>query len=168
MLILDLFFNIFIIIFFLLRTKDNVIIVIVIFILLEINFNYLKNYYSLKKYLKSQTDEKIKILEKDLSNKKMVYDRWYLTDEYMFSVKETKKVNYQDILVVEGGICLVGGSQNTIGYKQKIYLKNGETYKLRDRLVSSDSNSFEELIRKKNPNVYFGLMEDYQKSKVKL
>ncbi len=164
----NLFFNLIIIIFFILFAESMIAITFLVFVLFCINVDLFRDICKIKNFLKSQSEQKIINLEIDISNSKLVYDSWRLTDEYMFSLKEFKEISYQDIIVVEGGLTLVRGyGGNTIGYKQKIYLKNGEVYKLKSVLTSSDSDLFKEIILKKNPNIYFGIIEEYLKNRQK-
>ena len=159
----DIFISLFIIIFFLLF-QDIVFLLFAILIISIININFFRIIYKIKKFIKEQPNDIINKLEKDLSNNYLVYDSWYLTDEYMFSVISLEKINYKDIMVVEGGITLVTG-KNNLGYKQTLYLKNGKKYKLKDSITSSSSEIFTEIIKKKNTSTYFGIIEDYMKIK---
>ena len=117
-------------------------------------------------YFTSKTECVMFVAEK-LSNNYLIYDNWYLTSDYMFSVKNLKKVRYKDIMVVESTTALVYGSGNrfTIGHKQTICLKNGKRYKLKSELSRFNEDIFTEIIKKKNSSVYFGNIEDYLKIK---
>ncbi len=95
-------------------------------ILILINVDIFKNIRKIKRYLEFSSEDEIKILEEDLSNSYFIYDSWYLTDYYMFSLKELIKINYKDIMVIDGGLTFVSSTINNLGYKQTIYLKNGE------------------------------------------
>ena len=160
----DTFITLFIIIFFLLF-QDTVFILFAILVIFICNINFFRIIYNIKKFLKEQPNDIISKLEKDLSNNYLIYDSWYLTDEYMFSVERLEKINYKDIMVVEGWITLVSGRNNNLGYKQTIYLKNGEKYKPKAPITSSNSDIFTEFIKGKNSSTYFGIIEDYMKIK---
>lgn len=166
LLIYDLFINIFVVVLECLIFQKSIITILPLTILLIIDINFFKEFHRLKKFIRETPKEKLKKLEYDLSNNYLIYDYWYLTDEYMFSLKELIKIKYKDIIVVEGGIALVSG-YNNIGYKETIYLKNGRTYKLKSSLSSSNPSLFKEIITKKNSSTYFGIIEDYMKIKNK-
>ena len=86
------------------------------------NKDIIKQMYNIKKFVKENTVERINKLENDLSDNYLIYDDWYLTDEYMFSVRILKEISYKDIIVVEDGFTLVsGGRGKTLGNKQTIY-----------------------------------------------
>lgn len=161
--ILDIFINLFVILFFIIPSSSNIsFISLLILSLTYINIIFIKRIYEIKIFLKNQPSTKIKKLEKDLSNNYLIYDSWYLTDEYMFSLENLEKVDYKDILVIEGGLSLISG-MNNLGYKQTIYLKNGKKYKLKSHITSSTSDIFTDFLKKKNSNIYFGIIEDYMK-----
>ena len=165
LLIYSVLINIFIIVLELLLFQKNILILILI-ILFIIDINFFKEFYRLGKFIKESSKKNLKKIEYDLSNNYLIYDNWYLTEEYMFSLKKMIKVKYKDIIVVEGGLTFIGG-HNNLGYKQTIYLKNGKNYKLKSSLSSSDSDIFKEIITKKNSSTYFGVIKDYMKVKIK-
>lgn len=162
--IYDLLISLFILCFFLLF-DEKIFILLSIFIILIYNIYCIKSISKVKKFVRYSSSKDISKLEKDLSNPYLIYDNWYLTDEYMFSVLELIKINYKEILVVEGGVTLGAGKYNSIKYKQIIYLKNGKKYKLKSSFLSSDSNIFNEVIKEKNSSTYFGVIEEYMKIK---
>ena len=90
----DTFITLFIIIFFLLF-QDTVFILFAILVIFICNINFFRIIYNIKKFLKEQPNDIISKLEKDLSNNYLIYDSWYLTDEYMFSVERLEKINYK-------------------------------------------------------------------------
>lgn len=160
----NLIFNFLLILVLILLVRNIIGIVFLIFMFLNINIDFIRDICKIKRFVKSQSEQKIIVLEKNMSHSKLVYDEWYLTDEYMLSLKKLKKISYQDIIVIEEGFTLMSGYKgNTIGYKQNLYLKNGEVYKLKSMLTSSNSDLFKEFILERNPYVYFGIIEDYSK-----
>lgn len=144
----DILLNLFIVFFFL-KFEDIIFILFAILMMLICNITFFQTIYKIKKFLKEQSNDKISELEKDLSNNYLIYDSWYLTDEYMFSVEKLEKVYYRDIIVIEGGVALDTGKYNAIKYKQTVYLKNGEKYKLKSSFSSPNSDIFTEFIKKK-------------------
>ena len=161
----NLFFSLFLILFLILFVKNIIGIVFIIYIFLNINIDFIRDICKIKRFIKSQSEQKIIALEKDISSCELVYDDWYLTDEYMFSLKKLKKISYQDIIVIEERFTLMSGYKgNKVGYKQKLYLKNGEVCKLKSQLTSSNSDLFKEFILERNPYVYYGIIEDYLKN----
>ncbi len=141
-------------------------IIFTIVILFILNKDLIKEFYRVKKFVKENTVKRIKKLESDLSDTYLIYDGWYLTNEYMFSVRILKEISYKDIIVVEDGFTLVNGNRGkTLGKKQTIYLKNGEKYKLKSRFPSDESILFTKIIKQKNTSTYFGIIEDYLKIK---
>jgi len=161
--ILAIFINLFVIIFFIIHSFNYILFILFLILSLTyINITFIKRIYEIKKFLKNQPSVKIKKIERDLSNNYLIYDSWYLTDDYMFSLENLEKVDYKDILVIEGGIALISG-MNNLGYKQTIYLKNGKKYKLRSPITSSNSDIFTDFLKKKNTSIYFGIIEDYMK-----
>lgn len=145
----DIFITLFIIIFCIVIQNTILIAIIMILICNIIFFRIIKK---VKNFLKEQPYDIINKLEKDLSNNYFIYDSWYLTDDYMFSVEKLEKIYYKDIMVIEGGLTLVGG-RNNLGYKRTLYLKNGEKYKLKSSIGSSQPNIFTEFIKKKNSSI---------------
>ena len=157
---------IFIVLALLMSEKDSLTLFFIVTALSILDISSFKEIFCLRKFIRENKKAKLKKLEYDLSNNYLVYDNWYLTDEYIFSLKELIKINYQDIMVVEGGLTLKGG-HNNLGYKQTIYLKDGKKYKLKSDIARSNSDIFKEIITKKNPSTYFGIIEDYMKVKNK-
>lgn len=168
LLLIYIILNLFIILMSILWYSGRVIhIFFTVIMLVVLNKNLVIELYRIKKFIKENTIEKIKKLEHDLSDNYLIYDDWYLTDEYMFSVRILKEINYKDIIVVEDGFALVNGSGHgsTLGDKQTIYLKNGEKYKLKSQFMSGYATLFTDFIKQKNSSVYFGIIEDYLKIK---
>lgn len=118
-------------------------------------------------FMKNNSKDSITQLEQDLSNCDLICDGFYLTDNYIFSIAYFEKIKYEDILVVEGGIAIRCSRMNAIAYKQTLYLKNGKKCIIRFRFDDSKFDKFQELIKKKNNNVYFGTIEDYKKNEIK-
>ena len=159
--------NLFILLAFIFCFRANIIFIIfIIVILIFLNKDLIKQIYTTKKFMKENTMDKLEKLEKDLSDNYLIYDGWYLTNEYMFSVRILKEINYKDIVVVEERLALVRGNRGqVIGKKQVIYLKNGEEYKLKSQFMSGYQELFTEFIKQKNTSTYFGIIEDYLKIK---
>lgn len=165
LLVYDIFLSLFILIFLIVSKSNNLIFLsLLCLILIAININSFKRIYKLKNFLKNQSEDKIVELEKELKNNHLIYDSWYITDNYMFSLENLEKINYKDIIVIEGGPCLLGGKFNNIGYKQTIYLKDGNKYNLKSHLDTPISDQFTEFVKEKNASIYFGVIEEYMKN----
>jgi len=126
--ILAIFINLFVIIFFIIPSFNYILFILFLILSLTyINITFIKRIYEIKKFLKNQPSVKIKKIERDLSNNYLIYDSWYLTDDYMFSLENLEKVDYKDILVIEGGIALI--SYNKFKFRYIYWFFKEKKYK---------------------------------------
>lgn len=148
---------------FLLFDGDYLLISIIIIALIVVLISDIILLRKINKYKKENDSNYINELEKTLENTKFIYDGWYITDNYMFSICKLKKIDYKDIEIVESGLSLTGVQGSSISWKQTIYLKDGTKFKIKSLISSNDLEKFEEIVKNNNRNVYFVIIEDYKK-----
>lgn len=142
-----------------------------VFIISVLGIDIWKQFSKKNELMKMYSAEEKEKIEEDLNKAIWVHDEWYFTEEYIYSIDSFKKVYYKDILVVEGGPTLYGYSSagaNSVGWKQKLYLENGETYKISFQFDEDYKlEKFKKLLLEKNKNIFFGIIEDYHKNQNK-
>ncbi len=104
-------------------------------------------------------------LEKELANRKFIYDKNYITENYLFNIEQFEKIYYKDIIIVEGCVSIPIEKMSQIGYKLTLYLKNGKKFKI--TFFKNKEENFKSFLKEKNPNIFFGIKEDYEKFKEK-
>jgi hypothetical protein len=142
-----------------------------IFLLIFIVFilKKLHDYQKVKKFLKLHDRNEIADFENEISNYLLRYANCYFTDKYIFCLQSLIYIKYDEINCVDPSIVLKFDSSKSaqLVQKQIIYLNNGKKYVLYEQLAKNPKKIIT-LIKKKNPNVYIGNINDFKKNQVNI
>lgn len=126
-------------------------------------------YFLIIMFLKKHSKEKIKEFEKELSNVLIRYNNCFLTEKYIFNLETFNYVDYQEIICIDSSVGLIShnGDLFTPGRKTILYLKNNKKYIIKTpiALLINSYYNFVKLIKKKNPDIFIGNINDYEREK---
>lgn len=118
-------------------------------------------------FIHKHNKKKIKDIEMEINNYLLKYSNYVLTSNYIFNLKNFTYINYDEIICINQFALSLNSfapGHSTLGLKQIIYLKNGNNIKIKTDLTIG-SNKLILLIKKKNPDVFIGDINEYKKEK---
>lgn len=133
-----------------------------------ITFRLIYYYILIVRFRRKHSKEEIEEFEKELSNVLLKYSNCFLTEKYIFSLEKLSYITYSQIVCLDSSVALISNNSTlSPGRKTILYLENGKKYVVKTpiALFTGSYYNFAQLIKKKNPNIFIGSINDYNREK---